>query len=107
MVHLEFQTFSRYLAPIRRRPLPAIIMENFSLFYTMDEDTKMGYNDVHAFQLLWNKYDNKRKGTLPVKKVIHFRIASYEVATPLPSVIYSLILISNVGVARIKCAMGG
>ena len=47
----------------------AIIVENFSLFYTMDEDILLSYNDLHMFQVTWNMIDVKRKGTIDVRSV--------------------------------------
>lgn len=39
----------------------AIIMENFSLFYSNDEDALMSYNDIRQFQMTWNMVDVNRK----------------------------------------------
>lgn len=39
----------------------AIIMENFSLFYSNDEDAIMSYNDIRNFQQAWNIIDVNRK----------------------------------------------
>jgi len=55
--------------------LTAIIVENFSLFYTMDEDILLSYNDLHMFQVTWNNVDLKRKGAIPVSEV---RVRSYD-----------------------------
>uniref|UniRef100_A0A095AKA0 Sodium leak channel non-selective protein n=1 Tax=Schistosoma haematobium TaxID=6185 RepID=A0A095AKA0_SCHHA len=41
-----------------------IIMENFSLFYSNDEDAIMSYNDIRNFQLAWNIIDVNRKGVV-------------------------------------------
>ncbi|VDP76657.1 unnamed protein product [Echinostoma caproni] len=39
-------------------------MENFSLFYSNDEDAIMSYNDIRNFQLAWNVIDVNRKGVV-------------------------------------------
>lgn len=39
----------------------AIIMENFSLFYSNEEDALLGYNDIRQFQNTWNIVDIYRK----------------------------------------------
>ena len=54
--------------------LSAIIVENFSLFYTLDEDILFSYNDLHLFQVTWNIVDVKRKGVISVKHVESFPI---------------------------------
>ena len=36
-------------------------MENFSLFYSNDEDALLGYNDIRQFQNTWNMVDINRK----------------------------------------------
>ncbi len=41
--------------------LPAIIMENFSLFYSNEEDALLSYNDIRQFQNTWNMIDVNRK----------------------------------------------
>ncbi|CAH8533606.1 unnamed protein product [Heterobilharzia americana] len=38
--------------------------ENFSLFYSNDEDAIMSYNDIRNFQLAWNIIDVNRKGVV-------------------------------------------
>lgn len=39
----------------------AIIMENFSLFYSNEEDALLSYNDFRQFQNTWNMVDVNRK----------------------------------------------
>ena len=39
----------------------AIIMENFSLFYSNEEDALLSYNDIRQFQNTWNLMDVNRK----------------------------------------------
>ena len=41
--------------------LAAIIMENFSLFYSNEEDALLSYNDIRQFQNTWNLVDVNRK----------------------------------------------
>ena len=41
--------------------LTAIIMENFSLFYSNEEDALLSYNDIRQFQNTWNLMDINRK----------------------------------------------
>lgn len=40
---------------------PAIIVENFSLFYSTEEDQLLSYNDLRHFQIIWNMVDDKRE----------------------------------------------
>lgn len=47
----------------------AIIMENFSLFYSNEEDALLSYADIRNFQNTWNVVDDHQKGVIPVKKV--------------------------------------
>lgn len=39
----------------------AIIVENFSLFYSTEEDQLLSYNDLRHFQIIWNMVDDKRE----------------------------------------------
>jgi len=41
--------------------LLAIIMENFSLFYSNEEDALLSYSDIRQFQATWNMVDVNRK----------------------------------------------
>ncbi|XP_071140116.1 sodium leak channel NALCN-like isoform X2 [Mytilus edulis] len=49
--------------------LVAIIMENFSLFYSNEEDALLSYNDIRHFQNTWNLVDVNRKGVIPTRRV--------------------------------------
>ncbi|XP_076808944.1 sodium leak channel NALCN-like isoform X2 [Clavelina lepadiformis] len=53
---MYFCSFYIIIAYIMLNLLVAIIVENFSLFYTMDEDILLSYNDLHMFQVTWNMY---------------------------------------------------
>lgn len=44
-------------------------MENFSLFYSNEEDALLSYADIRNFQNTWNVVDNHQKGVIPVKRV--------------------------------------
>lgn len=48
--------------------LAAIIMENFSLFYSNEEDALLSYADIRNFQNTWNIVDVHQKGVIPVRK---------------------------------------
>lgn len=47
----------------------AIIIENFSLFYSSEEDALLSYADIRNFQLVWNMVDVEQKGTIPIPRV--------------------------------------
>ena len=47
----------------------AIIMENFSLFYSNEEDALLSYSDIRMYQNTWNAVDLERKGAIPNKRV--------------------------------------
>lgn len=49
--------------------LVAIIMENFSLFYSNEEDALLSYADIRNFQNTWNMVDIQQRGMIPVKRV--------------------------------------
>ncbi|XP_052783697.1 sodium leak channel NALCN-like isoform X2 [Mya arenaria] len=49
--------------------LVAIIMENFSLFYSNEEDALLSHSDIRQFQATWNIVDVNRKGVIPVNRV--------------------------------------
>lgn len=36
-------------------------MENFSLFYSNEEDALLSYNDIRQFQNIWSVIDTHRK----------------------------------------------
>lgn len=46
---------------ISRSLTAAIIVENFSLFYSTEEDQLLSYNDLRHFQIIWNMVDDKRE----------------------------------------------
>ncbi|BES93889.1 voltage-gated ion channel [Nesidiocoris tenuis] len=47
----------------------AIIMENFSLFYSNEEDALLSYADIRNFQNTWNVVDIHQRGVIPVRRV--------------------------------------
>nr|XP_027195093.1 sodium leak channel non-selective protein-like isoform X2 [Dermatophagoides pteronyssinus] len=49
--------------------LVAIIMENFSLFYSNEEDALLSYADIRNFQNTWNLVDIQQRGMIPVSRV--------------------------------------
>ena len=49
--------------------LVAIILENFSLFYSNDEDALLSYGDIHMFQLTWDMLDKNRKGEITLSQL--------------------------------------
>ena len=49
--------------------LVAIIMENFSLFYSSEEDALLSYADIRNFQSTWNMVDAQQRGSIPVRRV--------------------------------------
>lgn len=54
-------------------------MENFSLFYSNEEDALLSYADIRNFQNTWNIVDVHQKGVIPVRKVIiYFKINTYK-----------------------------
>lgn len=44
-------------------------MENFSLFYSSEEDALLSYADIRNFQYVWNMVDQEQKRTIPVERV--------------------------------------
>lgn len=44
-------------------------MENFSLFYSSEEDALLSYADIRNFQLVWNMVDVEQKGVIPIKRI--------------------------------------
>ena len=44
-------------------------MENFSLFYSNEEDALLSYSDIRMYQNTWNAVDLERKGAIPNKRV--------------------------------------
>lgn len=63
-------------------------MENFSLFYSNEEDALLSYADIRNFQNTWNVVDIHQRGVIPVRRVnIEFIYSSREVVR------FSLLLI--------------
>lgn len=44
-------------------------MENFSLFYSNEEDALLSYADIRNFQNTWNVVDIHQRGVIPVRRV--------------------------------------
>lgn len=44
-------------------------MENFSLFYSSEEDALLSYADIRNFQLVWNMVDVEQKGAIPIRRI--------------------------------------
>ena len=44
-------------------------MENFSLFYSNEEDALLSYADIRNFQSTWNIVDVNQRGMIPVRRV--------------------------------------
>lgn len=44
-------------------------MENFSLFYSNEEDALLSYSDIRMYQNTWNIVDHERRGTIPNNRV--------------------------------------
>jgi len=44
-------------------------MENFSLFYSNEEDALLSYADIRNFQNTWNMVDTQQRGMIPVRRV--------------------------------------
>ncbi|KAI1241766.1 hypothetical protein IHE44_0005256 [Lamprotornis superbus] len=51
---MYFCSFYVIIAYIMLNLLVAIIVENFSLFYSTEEDQLLSYNDLRHFQIIWN-----------------------------------------------------
>ena len=83
---LYFCSFYVIITYIVLNLLVAIIMENFSLFYSNEEDALLrfknclnlpycnyvlfcSYSDIRHFQIVWNYVDINRKGLSPCKRV--------------------------------------
>lgn len=45
-------------------------MENFSLFYSNEEDALLSYADIRNFQNTWNVVDIHQRGVIPVRRVV-------------------------------------
>ena len=48
--------------------LIAVIIENFSLFYSSEEDAALSNHDLYQYQLTWNVVDQNRKGFITVRQ---------------------------------------
>lgn len=66
---LFFCSFYVIITYIVLNLLVAIIMENFSLFYSNEEDALLSYADIRNFQTTWNLVDVNQRGTIPVRRV--------------------------------------
>ena len=66
---LYFCSFYVIITYIVLNLLVAIIMENFSLFYSNEEDALLSYSDIRHFQIVWNIVDTNRKGVIPCRRV--------------------------------------
>ncbi|XP_075245968.1 sodium leak channel NALCN-like isoform X2 [Convolutriloba macropyga] len=64
-----FCSFYVILAYIVLNLLVAIIVENFSLFYSNDADALLSYNDIKMFQEKWKIVDRERKGYITTIQV--------------------------------------
>ena len=62
----------------------AIIVENFSLFYSNDADALLSYNDIKMFQEKWKIVDRERKGYITTVQV-RFLLRHLTVQHELPS----------------------
>lgn len=47
-------------------------MENFSLFYSNEEEALLSYADIRFFQNTWNIIDVNQRGVIPVRNVKFF-----------------------------------
>uniref|UniRef100_A0A1I8JS47 Ion_trans domain-containing protein n=1 Tax=Macrostomum lignano TaxID=282301 RepID=A0A1I8JS47_9PLAT len=65
---LYFCSFYIIISYIMLNILVAIIMENFSLFYTNDEDALLSHTDIRQFQNTWNLLDDSRRGSISLRK---------------------------------------
>merc|ERR1719334_504863 len=66
---LFFCSFYVIITYIVLNLLVAIIMENFSLFYSNEEDALLSYADIRNFQSTWNIVDVNQRGMIPVRRV--------------------------------------
>ena len=49
-------------------------MENFSLFYSNEEDALLSYNDIRQFQNTWNLVDIHRKVLFILNNIYSYHI---------------------------------
>ncbi|KAG7238814.1 hypothetical protein INR49_030358, partial [Caranx melampygus] len=68
---IYFCSFYVIIAYIMLNLLVAIIVENFSLFYSTEEDQLLSYNDLRHFQIIWNMVDDKREKQQQSCSIIH------------------------------------
>uniref|UniRef100_A0A915EG69 Ion transport domain-containing protein n=1 Tax=Ditylenchus dipsaci TaxID=166011 RepID=A0A915EG69_9BILA len=66
---IYFCSFYLIITYIVLNLLVAIIMENFSLFYSSEEDALLSYADIRNYQQVWNMIDTEQKKSIPVKRV--------------------------------------
>ncbi|KAL3067841.1 hypothetical protein niasHS_016807 [Heterodera schachtii] len=66
---IYFCSFYLIITYIVRNLLVAIIIENFSLFYSSEEDALLSYADIRNFQQVWNIVDVEQKGQIPIGRV--------------------------------------
>jgi hypothetical protein len=63
-----FISFYVILTFILLNLLIAVIIENFSLFYSSEEDAALSHQDLYQYQLTWNLVDQNRKGLITVRQ---------------------------------------
>lgn len=66
--HIYFISFYIFVTFVFLNLFIAVIIENFSLFYSSDEDSLISNTDLKDFQLTWNLVDKSRKGVLSVRQ---------------------------------------
>lgn len=66
--HCYFISFYVILAFVLLNLLIAVIIENFSLFYSSEEDAALSHQDLYQYQLTWNLVDQNRKGVITVRQ---------------------------------------
>lgn len=54
-------------------------MENFSLFYSNEEDALLSYADIRNFQNTWNVVDIHQRGVIPVRRVLIFTTSIFTI----------------------------
>ena len=67
--------------------ISAIIMENFSLFYSNEEDAMLSNADIRNFQNTWNIVDVNQRGMIPVNLIIPFNYKNDVSAITLPDIV--------------------
>ncbi|VDN02709.1 unnamed protein product [Thelazia callipaeda] len=66
---IYFCSFYLIITYIVLNLLVAVIIENFSLFYSSEEDALLSYADIRNFQQVWNMVDVEQKRSIPVRRV--------------------------------------